>query len=230
MLENAILSIPPEHRGKLNLSISFNQWMRGYKTFMEGEHYLNVTIPTLSKYRPVRILATDSLFDSETWKSLSAELLRKGAAAAEVNIAMPLGRGNKVTAALHYLETKKLAFSGNKPQHENDLSGRGQNRNCDLVLRHTAVDPEGNARPCALFPANGHTAVLFGNVLEEGKGLSEKASVIRYYYMPAPSNETCGGCRLEAYCDGCIFHGWESKERCKYKQEIGTQYEFIKNS
>lgn len=70
MLENAILSIPPEHRGKLNLSISFNQWMRGYKTFMEGEHYLNVTIPTLSKYRPVRILATDSLFDSETWKSL----------------------------------------------------------------------------------------------------------------------------------------------------------------
>jgi len=224
-LEKALLSIPVEHRKKLNLSISFNRWMREYEMFLKGKHYLNKTIQLMSKCLPVRILATDYTFDPEIWKTLRAALIKQGASVAEFNIAMPLGRGTAITDVLNCLETKKRAFISMK-SNPNDQLGGGCN-NCGLILRHTVIDPDGNARPCALFPVDGVASL--GNLFDKGKSLFEKPAVCKYYYIPQPSDKTCKGCPSKKYCRGCVFHGlYENKKECAYKK-IASQQVSLEN-
>ncbi len=217
ILENAISKVPMDERKKLNLSISFNRWMREYKMFLKGKHYLNRTIPAISRYRPIRILATDYLFDSKAWNLLSAELKKQGAVTVECNIARPIGRGKEVTDTSKYLEERKEA-----PAPEEGSNGYEEwysYSNCGLVLRHTAIGPDGNARPCALFPLDDQ--VGFGNIFERNLNLFKDPEIIRYYHMPAPSKEICGGCANLRYCEGCIFQGiYAKKTSCNYKIKI----------
>lgn len=213
VLEGAISRIPITDRRKLNLSISFNRWMHEYEMFLKGKHYLNKTIPTLSQYRPVRILGTDYIFDTKVWEILSIALKEYGAADVEYNIAKPIGRGENVIDISEYLRVRYGILTKEKTNEEWE-----SRFNCGLVLRHTAIDPDGNARPCALFPVD-HS---FGNAFERGLSLFEDPEVIKYYYIQAPSKETCSGCTLQKYCEGCIFHGLYAKnEMCNYKTKSG---------
>ncbi len=191
--------------------------MREYQLFLEGKHYLNKTIPVLSKYRPVAISATDYSFNPEIWRRLSVELTKQGAATAEASVAMPVGRGRNVTDIPTYLKMKELSVSNGLVEEDHHMGLR----NCGLVLRYATVDPDGGVRLCALFPTNG--SALLGNMFKEGKDLFKKPSVTKYYYMPSPSNKLCGACKLEEYCNDCIFNGlYANKEECTYKKEIGA--------
>lgn len=227
-LEEALLNIPPTARRKINLSISFNRWMHEYQRFLDGNHYLGKTIAKIGKYRPIRILATDFTFDRKMYEAVSAELIRQGASTVEYNVAMPVGRGKEVTDALTYTKLKRGA------QLESEV-GKDEwwpdvwSPNCELVLRHATITPDGSVLPCALFPIG--DSASFGNIFEKGTSLFEDPAVYRFFSAPAPPGKACGNCELEQYCNDCIFVGLYGNEKeCTYKKEFGAQYGIYQDS
>ncbi|MCL5011275.1 MAG: SPASM domain-containing protein, partial [Candidatus Marsarchaeota archaeon] len=166
-----------------------------------------------SKYRPIKILATDYIFKPKIWKSLYTELLKAGACAIEVDVADPLGRGKDITCTSHSIKERNLIPVKQK-EHKNTYN---DDYNCGLVLRHTTISPDGNARPCALFPPYLH---IFGNILEKGKSLFENDLVQKYYYISAPPINICSECTSKEYCEGCIFRGLS--EKCDYRKTMGV--------
>ena len=91
--------------------------------------------------------------------------------------------------------------------------------NCGLNFKHTVLDPEGNLRPCTLFPKDFVTGSLENGFNEEFNYL---------HSLPAPSSKTCGDCSLLDFCAGCVFKGmFNSNKDCSYEKVIQSKIKAI---
>ena len=190
-------------RKKFNLSISFNRWFRDFEKFEKGYHYLNETLKKITKKHPVRIILTDFLYSKEKAEKVKRILKESGVKDIDFSFVAPIGRGKNKINELENISKFKKDKSKNSFV-PNPL-------NCGLIFKHTVINPEGNLRPCALFPQDFKIGSIKDNFV------SEKYK--RLGIIPSPNKKICKSCEYFDYCVGCIYKGlFNSNENCNYKK------------
>lgn len=196
-----------EDKKKINLSVSFNKWMREMDSFKRGEHYLNSFFKEIANKHPIRIILTDFLYDEKRRNEIEKLLIEKGTKDVDISFVAPIGRGKSKINELEYVskfgkEHERKSFTPNP-------------FNCGLIFKHTAIDPQGNLRPCALFPVNYKTGSI-----SDGNGFVYKKNEV-LWTIPSPNQNICGNCEFIKYCSGCIYRGlFNSNKNCNYKNFI----------
>jgi MoaA/NifB/PqqE/SkfB family radical SAM enzyme len=165
-------NLEEQNKRKLNLSVSFNEWFRNLEKFEKGNHYLNKTIKEVTERHPVRIILTDYLYDCNKAKKAKKLLKNLGVKDFDFSFVSPIGRGKNKINELEYISL----FEKNE---ENSFTPNPFN--CGLIFKHTAIDPEGNFRPCALFPLDFRIGSIKKNFIEEYKILGVLPSPNKKY-------------------------------------------------
>jgi len=205
---NSILQVldrAGEEGRRLNLSVSFNRWYRDLRNLEKGTHYLNPFLERVAIRHPVRMILTDIFYDSKKAEEAKEMLRGKGARDVDFSFVSPIGRGKEKVSELEHLPRfPPLGEDGFTPTP----------LNCGLVFKHTAVGPDGNLRPCALFPLE----FCVGSI-ENGEGFI--GSDQKLWAIPSPNSEICGPCDLSRYCVGCIYKGlFNSNPDCNYRKSL----------
>jgi len=196
-----------EQKEKLNLSVSFNQWFRELKEFEKGNHYLSKTLKRITKKHAVRVILTDYLYNEDKAKRVKKLLKDIGVKDIDLSFVSPIGRGKNKINELEYIskfkKDKKSSFTPNPI-------------NCGLIFKHTTIDPEGNLRPCALFPLDFKIGSIRNFVLDKYKILA---------VLPSPNKKICKSCKYFDYCIGCIYKGLSnSNKNCNYKRFLKDNF------
>jgi radical SAM protein with 4Fe4S-binding SPASM domain len=209
ILHKFVKSVDNINLKKLNLSMSFNRWFRDLDKIDDQDFYLYKTIYVLKKYVPIRIICTDIDYNVEKKNIVKKKLLDLGVSLVDFSYVSPIGRGkNKINESI-YID--KFINNNLDGFFKKDL--RINLVNCGLLLKHSSVDPDGNIRPCALFPLNFKIGNIFENL-----DFSENSFL---FEIPEPNKDICGECDFYKYCVGCIYKGlYNSKVNCKYKKYI----------
>ena len=204
VLIDMLKTLSSKMESRLNLSISFNKWLRDLPKFKSKKHYLFKTLKEITKIHSVRVICTDYLYNNFKSKEIVKLLKNVGVKSIDFSFVLPIGRGKNKINELEYL--KRYPFRKKK-------SFTPTGYNCGLILKHTAVDPSGNLRPCALFPLSFVIGSLYSNLF--------KKDFRKLYTLQAPNKEICGDCKNYLYCVGCIYKGLcNTNKYCEYKKYI----------
>lgn len=199
-----LFDIVGEDKKKLNLSVSFNKWMREMVSFKRGDHHLNLFLSEIANRHPLRVILTDFLYDEKEKREIEERLREKGVKDIDFSFVAPIGRGENKINELDYISLLGNCYDG-MPFTINPF-------NCGLIFKHTAVAPEGNLRPCALFP----TSYKIGSIGDSDGFVDEKNEAL--WTIPSPNKDICGDCEFLKYCSGCIYAGlFNSNKDCNYK-------------
>jgi len=194
-----------EDKKKLNLSVSFNKWIREMNIFKEGNHYLNLFLKEITNKHPIRIILTDSFYDKNKRYEIEELLRENGVKDIDFSFVAPIGRGKNKINELEYI----VRFCNNKKAD----SFTPNPINCGLIFKHTTIDPYGNLRPCALFPQNYKIGSIKNNFIEEKNKI--------FWKLPSPNKDICNSCNFFEYCKGCIYKGlFNSNKNCNYKKFV----------
>jgi len=198
-----------ENARKLNLSVSFNRWERDFDLFKQGNHYLNGFLQNVAGEHPVRMILTDATYDAEKAREAEKKLRDVGVKEIDFSFVSPIGRGKSKMDELGHLSI----FPG---ADEQEGAFTPTPLNCGLVFKHTVIGPDGNLRPCALFPLTYSTGTMDELSSKKNRTL---------WTLPSPSEEICSPCDYEKYCRGCIYKGlFNSNRDCSYRKFIGEKY------
>jgi len=213
---NLLNSISGKNKLKLNLSISFNEWFRENKNILNKDYYLNKTIKKIAKIHPIRIICTDYEFSLEKKEEVIKNLKRLGVKEIDFSYVSPIGRAKNKTTEDYYIN--KYDFSKKDINKNSTL----KNNNCGLIFKHNCIEPNGNIRPCALFPSN----YILGNIFNKMNFFD----LIFLYNIPSPNKEICNNCSYYLYCRGCIYKGLSnSNKKCEYKKYIKQKHPLLYN-
>ena len=210
IIKDLLETLNNDQKLKLNLSLSLNMWYRKYDDLKRYIEYK--TIKEISKIHPVRVIATDYFYNTKKFKNLIKKLKEIGVKQVDCSYVAPIGRAKKKISENTYLKVYPIKEDGKEFTY-NML-------NCGLGLRHTTVDPDGNLRPCALFPVSSN----FGNIFYDD--LDDIVKILtRLYLIKYPSRDICGSCAYVPYCNGCIYRGiYNSNKNCNYRKFINKDY------
>ncbi len=195
---------------RLSLSISFNMWTKEAEAFLNGSHYLNNTLEKIGKLVPTVCILTDTHFNETYAKEIEKKMKEDYfVVKIYINIAMPFGRGSKCTSIEEWL---KLSEHNTKDE---EIRPALIKNNCGLPLRHLTIAPNGEVRPCAVFPIE----YSLGNIFEQKENFYKLKSVQSLARFKCPNEEICDSCAYYKYCEGCIRAGLQGSN-CAYKQYL----------
>jgi radical SAM protein with 4Fe4S-binding SPASM domain len=201
-------SISVENKQKLNLSISFNEWFRESNKITSKDYYLTKTIKQISKLHPIRIICTDYKFNLEKKKQVLKNLKKLGVRDIYFSYVSPIGRAKSQINEKDYIKMYKIKDSKVKDGFTFN------NSSCGLIFKHNCIEPNGNIKPCALFPSN----FTLGNIFNENYFFKNFNDL---YKLPSPNKEICKNCNYFKYCVGCIYKGlYNSNKQCYYKKYV----------
>jgi len=213
ILSKLLKSINIINLNKLNISMSFNRWFRDINKIDDNDFYLRKTILELKKYLPLRIICTDIDYNLDQKDIVTKKLFELGVKLVDFSYVSPIGRGKNKITELTYIEK----FVNNNLEDFNKKDMRINLVNCGLLLKHSSIEPNGDIRPCALFPLN----FKIGNIYDTDNFLENSF----LFKIPEPNKEICGDCEFYNYCVGCIYKGlYNSKINCKYKKYVLKNY------
>jgi len=204
--------ISTSEKEKLNISVSFHDWTKNIENLKIGHHYLNNFINKIGKIHPLRFILTDVNYSDKKSQIVQRLLKNKGIKKVDFSFVSPIGRAKNKITELDYIKKYPLMNKNKKP-NLNLL-------NCSLIFKHTSISPEGDLRPCALFPAS----FKIGEI-------NKKFVTKKFLFLgnlPCPSKKICGTCDYLNYCNGCILKGlYNSNESCLYRKELKKDYPFL---
>ncbi len=205
--------ISSSEKKKLNISVSFHDWTKKISKLEDPEYYLNKFIKKIGKTHPLRFILTDIDYFPKKAEIAKNLLKKKGVKKIDFSFVSPIGRAKDKITEEEYIK-KYPPLNENQKPNLNLL-------NCSLIFRHTSVSPDGNLRPCALFP----TSFVIGNL---DQGISNE--FLSLNQLPCPSDKICGSCTYLDYCRGCILKGLSnSNKRCLYKKELKKRYPLLQD-
>ncbi|MGS3970862.1 radical SAM protein [Staphylococcus pseudintermedius] len=196
---------PEKHdnfRGKKN---SFNQTCKTIKKLSENGLFVRVGM---------------SIYEDNMWEiNDMANLVRKlGASAFSYNWIDDFGRGKKMNQLkLNKLNNLSFAeFEVDVVKNNRDIIPlvpltKNKANNCGAGWRSIVMDPNGNIRPCALFPKE----FVIGNLKEQSyKDVFSSEIVNRLYSLQSPQkSKFCSDeCSFKDYCAGCYLKGLNSNK------------------
>jgi len=210
-----LIKLSNKYKHKLNLSMSFNMWYRNFDELWNNNFYIVKAIKKIKPLQPIRIICTDYKYSKKKTKIVEKKLLELGAKAVDYSYVSPIGRAKNKITEMYYINKYK--------QHKkNDKRVFTANqRNCGLLFKHSAIDPKGNIRPCALFSDQ----IVLGNIFTD-KNIDDFISKnIKLYNLFAPNKIICKGCNFYDYCKGCIYKGLSnSNKNCNYKKYVKKEF------
>lgn len=150
-------SISFENKKKLNLSISFNEWFRESNKITSKDYYLNKTIRKISKIHPIRVICTDYKYNLKKKKEVVENLKKLGVKDVDFSYVSPVGRAKNKISEKDYIKMYDI-------KEDKVKDGFTFNNNsCGLIFKHNCIEPNGNIKPCALFPSD----FKLGNIFKE---------------------------------------------------------------
>lgn len=96
--------------------------------------------------------------------------------------------------------------------------------NCGAGTRSVAVSPDGNVRPCVLYPEDLSLGNIFENDFEK---VFTNQFIELLNSLRTPGENSCGNCTYLSFCNGCIFRGIIAssltKKECPMKTDLSLK-------
>lgn len=206
---------------KLNISVGLNSWLKNYDSIINKKHYIFQTIDICHNYRPIRVGLVDFKYDKQKARNVKKILQEKNVQDLSFEVAYPVGRAAHFINIEDYLSTSlELKLHEVHKKENNKNSELNKPHSCDLILKHSTLDPLGNVRPCALFPLD----QTIGNLFNDGVKVFRNKNLANFLTMPSPCKQICGNCEYLHYCQGCVYKGFfsnkDNKVNCKYTEYL----------
>ena len=218
LLKPDILDLLIEYKSKIVMGISLDSVnSEKHDKFRGKKNAFNQTCKTIKKLSEngIFVRVGMSIYEDNMWEiNDMANLVRDlGASAFSYNWIDDFGRG-KTMDQLKLNKLNNLSFSEFEIEvvkNNSDIIplvpiNKNKANNCGAGWRSIVMDPNGNVRPCALFPKE----FVIGNLKEQSyQDVFSSEIVNRLYLLQSPQKSSlCSDeCSFKDYCAGCYLKG-----------------------